>query len=369
MKARSHGGALKELAKLENVVWTRRSWPQRVVIIFILIILVVYMQAAAVASWYINKHKNEPLNIGVTFSTSYAQYLGLNPKKTFLALRDEMGIHRFRLVTFWNDVEPSHGHYDFSNLDWQLNYIKQVNGTASVAIGMRQPRWPECHIPTWADKLSASQRNRDVDKYIAATIKHLRHNSSVVSYQLENEYFLGAFGQCPAPSRPQLVDEFNLVKQLDPNRPVIMTLSNNYFGIPTGQPRPDEFGVSVYKRVFDFTVTHRYLEYPFTPTYYAYRAGLTEIFTGRESMLHELQVEPWVPPKFDLRTMPVSEMYKSMNPKLAQQRIQYGIDTGFRDIDLWGGEWWYYLKTVRHNPDIWNAVKTSLTKVEAGNTN
>lgn len=345
---------------LKTQVWTRRSWPQRLLVLSLIMVLVIYAQAVAVSDWYINKHKNEPLNIGVTFSSEYANYLGVDPRATFKALRDDMGFKRFRLVSYWNMVEPTPGKYDFSDLDWQLQMIGEVHGTATVAIGLRQPRWPECHAPDWAAGGLKAGNYKALDAYIKATVEHLRSYPQVKSYQLENEYFLGVFGVCPPSDRQQLVYEFDMVKALDPSRPILMSLANNYFGIPTGQPRPDEFAVSVYKRVFDYTITHRYYEYPFTPRYYAYRAGLTEIFTGRKSMLHELQAEPWIPPGFDIRTAPLSEEYKSMDPARAASRIPYGISTGFRDIDLWGGEWWYWLKTIRHNPDVWNAVKSSL---------
>jgi len=358
---------LNILSKLttRGQLWHNRSWFQRFWIILLLIVLVVYAQAVAISDWYINKHKNEPLNYGVTFISDYASYLGTDPQASFKALRDDMGIHRFRLVTYMNDVEPQKGVYDFSDIDWQLQMIAQVHGAATVSIGMRQPRWPECHLADWAATESVAQRSSDVDDYIKATVAHLKNYPVVQSYQLENEYFLGVFGACPPASRTQLINEYNITKATDPKRPIILSLANNYFGIPTGQPRPDEFGVSVYKRVFDYTVTRRYFEYPFTPRYYAYRAGLTEIFTGRESMLHELQVEPWPATGFDIRTAPLSEEYKSMNPKIAASRIQYGRATGFRDIDMWGGEWWYYLKVVRHDPAVWNAVKGALDQVRS----
>ena len=355
--------------RLIDITWRSRSWLQRFWILVTIAILIIYAQAVVISDWYINKHKNEPLNYGVTFISDYASYLGIDPQTTFKALRDDMGIHRFRLVTYWSDIEKSPGVYDFSDLDWQLKMVNQVHGTATVSVGMRQPRWPECHIPDWASSEPVDKRNSDVDAFIKATINHLKSNPAVQSYQLENEYFLGVFGACPASDRNQLTNEFNLIKSLDSKHPIIMSLANNYFGIPVGQPRPDEFGISVYKRVFDYTVTHRYFEYPFTPRYYAYRAGLTEIFTGRESMLHELQVEPWLATGYDIRTAPLSEEYKSMNPKIAASRIKYAQATGFRDIDMWGGEWWYFLKVVRHDPTIWNTVKSSLDQARANGAN
>jgi hypothetical protein len=47
-------------------------------------------------------------------------------------------------------------------------------------------------------------------------------------------------------------------------------------GFPTGQPQPDEFSISVYRRVWDAGWTHRYMEYPFPAWYYAFLAGIAE---------------------------------------------------------------------------------------------
>jgi len=30
---------------------------------------------------------------------------------------------------------------------------------------------------------------------------------------------------------------------------------------------------------------------------------------------------------------------------------------GYQQIDLWGAEWWYWMKTQKGNADYWNAIK------------
>lgn len=178
---------------------------------------------------------------------------------------------------------------------------------------------------------------------------------------------MSVFAQCPDSTKERLQDEFNLVKSLDAKTPVIISLSNNYLGIPIGQPRPDQFGVSVYKRVWDKTITKRYFEYPFPSWYYSWRAALTEIWTGKSSMLHELQAEPW--PPTGIKEASIAEQDKSMNAERLAERIQYGKDTGFRDIDLWGGEWWYYRKAQFNDNSLWNVVKAELAAENASNNN
>jgi hypothetical protein len=365
MKNKKKPAKAKRPLLRRGFLWRNRTLWQRIGLIIIAGLLVFYAQVVAVSDWYINKHKNEPLHIGVTFIPSYAEYFGLDPHQTMLALRDDLGFRRFRLVSYWDSIEPTPGKYDFSELDWEFQAVQAVGGKVTLSIGMRQPRWPECHIPDYEKDAKASARLKDLIQFDQAVINHYKNNPALESYQLENEYFLGVFGVCPPANRQDLITEFNAVKATDSNHPVIMSLSNNYFGIPLGQPRPDQFGISVYKRVFDQTVTHRYFEYPFTPRYYAWRSGLTEIFTGKSSMLHELQAEPWPPPTIDLKSASIAEQNKSMDAARLHTRIKYGVDTGYRDIDLWGGEWWYWRKEKLHDPSLWNVIKQDMKTYDA----
>lgn len=338
--------------------WGRTKIWQRVALIGLAVLLLFTAQAYGIAYWYQKKHASEPLNLGVTFVANYARYFDTDPHESFLALRDDLGFRRFRLVSYWSDIEKTNGQYDFSELDWEFNKVEEVGGTVSLAVGLRQPRWPECHLPDWAHNMPYDQWYSELSDYMTAVINRYKDRPSLVSYQLENEYYLNVFAECPYTTKDRLVSEFNLVKSLDPKTPVIISLSNNYLGIPVGQPRPDEFGVSVYKRVWDKTITKRYFEYPFPSWYYSWRAGLTEIFTGKESMLHELQAEPW--PPTGIVEASIAEQDKSMDANRLAERIDYGVDTGFRDIDLWGGEWWYWRKVKFNDDSLWNTVRAKM---------
>jgi hypothetical protein len=338
----------------------KTSTIKKVLIVFLLIFVLFLAQAYAIAFWYQQKHKNEPVNFGVTFISNYAEYYGLDPQQTMYALRDDLGFKRFRLVSYWKDIETSPGVYDFSELDWQFKAVNEVNGQVTLALGLRQPRWPECHAPAWVDAKNQQQWYPQLLNFTQAVIDRYKDNPALVSYQLENEYFLSVFGECQhfgAP-RSRLVDEFNFVKKIDPNTPIILSYANNYFGVATGKPRGDVYGVSVYDRVFESRYLKRYVNYPFAPWYYSWRAGLQQILTGRPSMLHELQTEPWAPT--DIKSASTQEQYKSMSPKILQDQIKFGLDTGFKDIDLWGGEWWYWRKQTQNDPKVWEAVRESI---------
>lgn len=337
------------------------SWPRRILSIVIACAVLLTSGAYGIARWYAAKHADEPLQIGVTFIPNYARHFGLDPKQTLNAIIDELGITRLRLVSYWSIGEPVNGQYAFDEFDWQFRMAEQKGVKVSLAIGLRQPRWPECHMPKWAESMPKQQWSAELKEYMQAVIERYRSSPALESYQLENEFFMDVFGICPDHSRERLVDEYAFVKSIDATHPVVISRSNNWIGIPTGDPRPDQFGISVYKRVWDKTITKRYYEYPLPPWFYGFLAGAGEIATGKSMIIHELQAEAWLPEGFNINNPnDVAEMEKSMNPERLQARIKYAADTGMRTIDLWGAEWWYWQKQKLNQPDLWQAAQTSI---------
>lgn len=315
-----------------------------------------------IARWYTWSERNTPLTMGVTFIPDYAEGLGLNPGQTMDALINDLHVKQFRLVSYWSDIEPTQGHYDFSQLDSEFAKADAAHATVTLSIGLRQPRWPECHAPSWVNTSAPESRwLPQLDNFMAAVINRYKDNSALDSYQLENEFF-NNFGACNNFDRSRLVSEFNLVKKLDPHHPIIMTRSNNYAGLAIGQPIPDEYGISVYRRVWTPWVS-RYAEYPFPTWYYAFLAGAEKILTGKDSVLHELQAEAWPPDGKSITQISLAEQNKSMNAKDLQANINFGKATGLKTIDLWGAEYWYYRLTVLHDPSLWNVAKQEFSQI------
>ena len=55
-------------------------------------------------------------------------------------------------------------------------------------------------------------------------------------------------------------------------------------------------------------------------------------------------------------------LYKSMSPEIMKDRLQYAQDTGIRTIDMWGLEWWYFMKQNHNQPEIWNIIKSQIAE-------
>jgi len=349
-------------SKNRLIGWWLVNWWRKIVLIILAFLMVSIGSMYAVARWYIHKHAHEPFRLGATFIPDYAEQLGVDPKETMDAIIGDLGVKNLRLVSYWEDTEPTPGKYDFSTLDWQFAKAEAAHVHVSLAIGLRQPRWPECHEPDWAFGLPKDQWHSDLANFIRAVVDRYKTSPALDSYQLENEFFLKVFGECTDFDRDRLVSEFNLVKSLDPNHKLVVSMSNNAIGTPLGEPTPDEWAISVYKRVWDKGVTKRYFEYPIPAWYYAFRAGFTEITRGHDSFIHELQAEAWLPDPYNIADAPLNEMAKTMTPERLRDRFAYGEATGMREVDLWGVEWWYQMKVKRDQPGLWDVAKQEYAK-------
>lgn len=336
--------------------WRKNIW-HKLVVIVIGFFLVALGTMYGIARWYIASESHKPLVLGTTFIPSYASSLGVDPKETMDALIKDVGVKHFRLVSYWDQLEPQKGTYDFSELDWQFQKAEAAHAKVTLGLGLRQPRWPECHMPSWAANEPVSQWQPQLETFIGQVIKRYKNSPSLDSYQLENEFFLKGFGTCTNWDRSRLVSEAKLVKKADPRHTLIISRSNNAIGMPIGDPTPDEFGISIYKRVWDATLTHRYLEYPFPAWFYAFVAGSQKIVTGKDMIIHELQAEAWPPNGKFMTSVSLDEQNKSFNAERFKDRVEFGKGTGMREIYLWGSEYWYYRVVKLHDNSLWNVAK------------
>lgn len=336
--------------------WRSGRW-QKMVVGMVVLAGLALSTMYGIAVWYQHSQKSKQTELGVSFIADYATFLGLDAHQTYQAILNDLGVKHLRLVSYWSDVEPTQGTYDFSELDWEMQQAQAHGAKVSLAIGLRQPRWPECHAPSWVDvNKPVEQWQPELEAYITAVVNRYKYNPALQSFQLENEFF-NSFGNCPNRDRNRLATELRLVKQIDPNHPVIISRSDNYVGFALRQPLPDEVGISVYRRVWDGQVTHRYFQYPFTSWYYAFLAGTQKILTGKDSVLHELQTEPWPPNGKGITDTSLAEQNKSFNATIFKNTVQYGKQTGLKHIYLWGAEYWYYRAQTLHDDSIWQTAK------------
>jgi len=348
--------ALLKIAKYPITYW-RASKTHKVICSVIIFLIIVISAMWGIGEWYIISQNNIPMTYGVTFVPDYAQSLGVNPKQTMAALIG-IGVRQFRLTSYWSDIEPEPNKYNFSQLNWEFKMADAAHAKVILTVGLRQPRWPECHPPNWvntANKMSTWEPQ--LLQFMSKVINRYKNNPALQAYQLENEYFLKGFGDCNNYSRARLIAEYNLLTKLDPGKPIIVGRSNNALGIPINKPTPSLYSISVYRRVWDATITHRYLEYPWPAWYYGFLAGLQELYSHRNMIIAEMQAEAWAPDGKTLTQISLHQQDKSINATRLKRRFVFSRETGMKDVIMWGAEYWYYRKVVLHDPTMWNVAK------------
>ena len=94
------------------------------------------------------------ITYGVTFSAPYAREIGINWKKAYRALLDDLKVRHLRLPAYWSEIELKRNRFVWDELDFQIEEAAKRHADIIVGVGRRLPRWPECHTPEWAKALS-----------------------------------------------------------------------------------------------------------------------------------------------------------------------------------------------------------------------
>lgn len=285
---------------------------------------------------------------GATFSTKYAEQLGLDWREAYAAMLDDLGVKKLRIPAYWDDIEPEPGTFDFSDVDWQVRQAASRGATVILAVGMKLPRWPECHIPEWAKALDDGARMERTIEMLRAVVAHFAKEPAVVAWQVENEPLFD-FGECPPPDRDALKREIAEVRAMD-DRPIIVTESGELSTWVRTASLADILGISTYRSVWNRYVGYFY--WPVTPLYYSKRAAAISTLVDR-IIITELQAEPWAPgPITDLD---IEHQLGFMNPRELEKNLSFVRRAGFPEVYLWGVEWWYWLKEKGH-PEMWQAA-------------
>ncbi len=304
---------------------------------------------------YRTRHRNDPAVYGVSFSQTYAQDLGLDWQAAYKSLIGDMGFKKLRLNSYWDRHEATRGEYDFKDLDWQFDEAQEQGTKILLAVGLRQPRWPECREPEWAMQLHGQEWEAKLTEYLTTVVNRYKHHPSLEGWMLENEYGNKDFGRnCRDFDRGRIIRELARLRELDPDHQVVMSLGNT-FGLPLRGPRPDVYAVTTYGKVYEARFLKRYIDHPAPAWLQTFRAAWIELFTGKPTIIHELQAEPWT--RGPIANTSDAEQYQTMNPELFKKVADYTKATGIRTAYLWGGEWWYWRKVKFNDHSMWDIVK------------
>lgn len=291
---------------------------------------------------------------GVTFSYSWADNLGLNPRETYLAILDDLKVKQIRLPFYWSEIEKIEGKYNFDNFDWQVVGAEKKGVRIIAAIGYKLPRWPECHIPRWTSGENSNFQTKILN-YLRTTVERYKNSQAIWAWQVENEPFL-PFGECPKLDMELLDKEIALVRSLD-RRPIIITESGELSSWHRGAKKADILGTTMYRIIWNPSIPFGgYLKYPLPPVFFQLKANLVKIFAPiKKIIVVELQAEPWGPKQ--LYETPLDRQLAHFDFEQFKNNISYAQKVGFQDVYFWGAEWWYWLKTKQNHPEFWDYIK------------
>lgn len=324
---------------------------KRLVVIIPLTVVVLLVGVFCLA----RKEVPEKIIYGMSFNTMYARELGLDWKETYDAIIDDLGVRHLRLAAHWPMTEPEPGQYNFDEIDYQIKRAEEVGATVIFAVGRRLPRWPECHIPEWAQSHDWDEQKDEIRDYIETVVGRYKDSPVITYWQVENEPYLNVFANnhCGDLDEDFLEEEIALVRSLDSSRPILVTDSGNLGTWVGAYKNGDAFGTSVY--VYFWNPELGQFKTLLPPWFYRVKEGLVSLVYGEKTtLLIELSAEPWLlEPITDVST---EVQFSRMNLDKFEGIIDYARETRYERQYLWGAEWWYWLVDHGH-PEMWERGK------------
>jgi hypothetical protein len=318
--------------------------------IWLVMALIVTVGVFTIASFWVNDTPDIEPDFGVTYSWLYAEQLGLDYKETFNSLVDEMGVRYIRIPIYWSDVELNQGEFDWRKPDSLVDIAEDNDVEVTMVVGAKVPRWPECFIPDWAEKLSNLVQQEATLSFIEETVTRYKDSGAIVRWQVENEPFF-PFGECPKVDAPQIKERVDLVRNLD-DRPIQMTVSGELGSWLDSAEAADILGISMYRQTWNDYFG--YFIYPISPDYYYFRAKLVDGHT-QQVIVSELQAEPWFNEPIESR--PIVDWYDTFTVEMFQDNINFAREAGLSEVYLWGAEWWYALRQAGEDR-LWDEAQS-----------
>lgn len=298
------------------------------------------------------KHVPERISYGISFNTLYAEELGLDVHEVYTAFLDDLGVRHLRLAAHWPMVEPEKDTFNFTELDYQITEAQKRGADVILGVGRRLPRWPECHVPSWASGMSWDEQKAEIRTYITAVIERYKDAPNIVYWQVENEPYLTVFAydHCGALDEDFLQEEIELVRSLDSTRPILVTDSGNIGTWRGAYHSGDAFGTSVY--VYFWNPELGQFRTILPPFVYRIKENIMRLLYGaKQTFLIELSAEPWL--LAPISDVPLAIQLERMDVTKFNEIIDYARDTRYDTQYLWGGEWWYWLKLQGHT-EMWD---------------
>lgn len=303
-----------------------------------------------------------PKEYGITWSAPYAESLGIDSQEGLIATLDDLGVRRFRIPAYWTDIEKEKGVYDFRVLREQLDEIAKRDGKVILAVGARLPRYPECWVPDWVQRLDKDTRGDTQLAYVKETYNSFKDHPAVAAWQVENEVNFTLYTGCEGLTRILAKEEMRWMREQESKRanirPIYTSESGEFSTWVSWAGEVDGIGVSVYRAVISpwFGTIHYFYVPPWS---YTRKASLAKIFVP-EIFVSEFQMEPWS--LFPLPETKLEDQYKTLSHAQMKKNFLYAERMDVSAVDFWGAEWWYWMQEKQGRPEFWNTARVFFRK-------
>ncbi|HOX61104.1 MAG TPA: beta-galactosidase [Candidatus Magasanikbacteria bacterium] len=326
---------------------------------YFLVIIFAMILFVYVIVW-IMSFRTYPVEYGLTYNYRHAEYLGLDWRATYEEMLRDLRPKYLRLTVAWNDIEKEPGKFDYADMDFLMDRARDYGAKVTLVVGQKAPRWPECHVPEWANSLANTDYRKSLSLYVKNTVERYSKHSALEIWQVENEpYIKFKFGACLGFDEEIVAEEIALVKNLDPKHEIIVTDSGELSDWREAASAADKFGVTLYRRVR--TPNNYIWNYSWIPAgWYTLHAFLV----GRnpaDMYIMELQAEPWFSDASVMDT-PLAIQYRTMSLKYFEKNLDYVTHIGTPRAYLWGVEWWYWMRDKQNVTGFLDMAREALRK-------
>lgn len=273
------------------------------------------------------------ISTGFSFSPSYAEFLELDPRESYMEILDSFDFTSVRVPIYWDRVYRD-GKYDFSEVVFMAKEAKSRGLEVILSFGYRNFRWPECHSPQYLNDLDYTSFEKEVMFFAGKVLDRFAGSNLVDYWQVENEPFLHFTANCRSLKPSTLTGVIEEVKNAS-DRPVIITFGGGeVLGLPLIWPSTDGadiIGVSFYPHYHDpifGSYIKTYQLGPIPPRKISRERAFVE-GKGKRFWVIESQAEVW------------AEDPRTMSPEILKSNWELLHSYGAAErVFLWGVEWW-----------------------------
>lgn len=80
---------------------------------------------------------------GATFSTHYAEELGIDWRDAYNAMLEDLDVNAVRIPIHWWRIQGNASDFDWSEIDYMMDRAEIAGADVTLVIGQKVVRWPE----------------------------------------------------------------------------------------------------------------------------------------------------------------------------------------------------------------------------------